>query len=62
MQAYTLKFSDGKSCTHIDPDGQDFAEVERTLRNIFGDRLISVIAGLDAGCVSDYIDRKGSGA
>lgn len=52
MKAYTLQFSDGKSCTHIDPEGEPFEEVERTLRNIFSERLISVIQGLDAGSVS----------
>lgn len=54
MQAYTLKFSDGKSCTHIDPESQPYSEVERTLKNIFGDRLISITCGLDASSVSNH--------
>lgn len=62
MKAYTLKFSDGRSCTFIDPDEQPVGDIRRSLKNIFYDRLISVTEGLDAESVTDYIEDVGSGS
>lgn len=61
MTAYTLKFEGGKSCTHLDPDNEPFEAVERGLRNIFGDRLLSITQGLDAQSVTDQNQQQDGG-